>query len=201
MSLIVEPDAGRARLLVSFGGRDMRIGSIYKYEFFNFLKAHFPDTNRHFHLDRQNAMYHLGIRGETTSVDDTVRYLAEKIRGYEHVVFLGVSSGGYAAILFGSLLGVQAVLAFIPQTRLYEARPEYDERYIDLLPVLRPETRYVLVADATETGAFHHRSHCDRLASHPGVEVVEKERVSLRAMRADGELRRLLRGVLFPEKK
>jgi esterase/lipase len=192
MSLIIEPDIEKTRLIVSFAGRDTRLGTIHKYDFLNFLEAHFPQTSRHFHMDRQNDMYHSGIRGETSGVDDTVRYLSEKIRGYRHVVFVGVSSGGYAALLYGSLLGVPAVLAFIPQTRLY--RSGSDMRYRDLLPVINPTTRYMVVGDTTvETDPFHHISHCDHIAIHPNVEVIRKDGMCLRTMRSNGELLRLLR--------
>lgn len=37
---------------------------------------------------------------------------------YKNILFIGNSSGGYAAILFGTLLSVSKILAFVPQTFL-----------------------------------------------------------------------------------
>ena len=67
-------------------------------------------------MDKNRNSYHNGIVGISNNIDETLPHLQAQIAPYSNVIFLGVSSGGYAAILFGSLLNVKSVLAFIPQT-------------------------------------------------------------------------------------
>ena len=43
---------------------------------------------------------------------------------YKRIVGLGCSAGGYAAILYGQLLGIDKVLAFSPQTVLTERKED-----------------------------------------------------------------------------
>jgi hypothetical protein len=141
-------------------------------------------------------MYHSGIEDTTRSVDESVVYLRDKTRGYKHAVFLGVSSGGYAAILYGSLLNISAVVAFIPQTRLENKERYYDTRYVDLAPILNPITRYTLIGDPDEKEAFHHMSHCSRVAHLPNVEVLSHAKLQMKKLRDDGRLTQILNDVV-----
>ncbi|MDO6617618.1 hypothetical protein [Shewanella sp. 6_MG-2023] len=72
--------------------------------------------------DNSRYWYQAGIRGFSENLDDTVivlKNLVTKTQG--KVTFLGVSMGGYAALLFGALLNVDRVLVFSPQVRIDEA--------------------------------------------------------------------------------
>jgi hypothetical protein len=68
--------------------------------------------------DYSASWYHHGITEITKNINDTIKYLDDiiKSKNYKKVLFIGVSAGGYAAILFGSLCKVTNVLAFIPRT-------------------------------------------------------------------------------------
>lgn len=197
MSLVIEPTRDRGCLIISFGGQDQRWGQIRRFEFLRFLSHHFPHLHRHFHLDSFSSCYHKGIDGHSASVDETVEYLRRLIRGYRSVYCIGVSSGGYAAILFGSLLQATGVLAFIPPTRLY--RPDTDPKYRDLDPLIHPGTRYLLVGNTSEKQPFHHLSHCIHLEHHPNVTVFRESSIHLPAMRDDGRLLAYLNRLLLDE--
>jgi hypothetical protein len=184
MSLLIETNRTKDRLIISFGGYDQRWGQIRRFEFMQFLTRHFPDIDRHFHMDTFNSCYHKGIDGHSGSIEETVTYLERLIRGYRHVYCIGVSSGGYAAILFGSLLKITGVLAFIPPTRLYGK----GITHCDLNLYIHKDTQYLLVGDLSETQSYHHIDHCRHLAHHPNVEIVSEVKVNLPEMRDDGRL-------------
>lgn len=186
-------------IIVSFGGKLKQFGRILPFEFLNFLDAHYPDTSKLFIIDKTQNSYHSGLEGITTTIDDTVEFLREKIKPYKYVYFLGVSSGGYAAILFGSLLKVTAVIAFIPQT-LLTSRPNKNPAYIDLAPLINKETHYHLCADnnpVMSTTDPHHMSHCIRISNHPNVHVQFKNPVHLPDMRNSGELFQIINNCII----
>lgn len=183
-------------LFVVFAGHDNCVGLIQRYDFVAFLQREFKTADRLFVRDLHRHMYHSGIEDATHSVDESVGYLREKMRGYRRVVFMGVSSGGYAAILYGSLVHASAVVAFIPQTRLEKKEIYYDKRYADLLPIVNADTRYTLAGDPNETTPCHHMSHCSRLAHLPNVHVLYHPDLKMKRLRDNGKLRQILNDVV-----
>jgi hypothetical protein len=127
-------------LIVSFGGMALQFGLIPPFEFHNFLNSIDIETDSYFYIDRKKNWYFSGIYGISKSIKATVRYLNRKIAPYpkNYILFLGTSSGAYAALLFASLLGVQNVIAFAPQTnfaQLHRQPKTYwkkDKVYFDL---------------------------------------------------------------------
>ena len=115
-------------------------------------------------------------------------YLKNEIKNYKNVIFIGSSSGGYAAILFGSLLNVTSVLAFIPQTILRNTNR--DEKYRDLNKIINETTKYYVYGDLSisDEHNVHHISHCDRISHHLNVYVTKKLKLKLKEMRDNGEL-------------
>jgi pimeloyl-ACP methyl ester carboxylesterase len=101
--------------LVAFGGIAGGIG-IPVFEFAT-LTSRFP-VKRLFLRDLKQAWYHLGVEGVGDSIDQVAAWLRVVLdeQGVERVVMVGNSSGGFAALLFGGLLGVAEVHAFSPQT-------------------------------------------------------------------------------------
>ena len=81
--------------------------------------------------------------------------LATHARGYRRVVCLGFSMGGYAALLFGRLLGADAVLAFAPQTLLTEEGMAVlgDPRWSELIAEARAVSATPRHLDLAETYA------------------------------------------------
>jgi hypothetical protein len=198
----INADIKSSILIISFAGQDRMYGGIQRFEFVNFLTKHFKDVDKHFYVDKHVNSYHEGIDGITKNIDETVEYLKKEISTYDKVILLGVSSGGYAAILFGSLLNVYAVLAFIPQTLRREKN--IDEKYRDISRFIKNTTMYYLYGDSSNKNALcsHHISQCERIANRPNVKIIKKHSFNLKEIRDSGELYSILEEIikypLFP---
>ena len=99
------------------------------------------------------SWYFCGIPGHGNTIDKVAESLKKIISTFEYskLITLGYSAGGYAAILFGCLLGAYKVIAFGPQTtlidspsllgldrmndikKLYTLNPDMLTKYYDLL--------------------------------------------------------------------
>lgn len=141
-------------LLLCFGGRAGNIG-IPPWEFMAITES--LPCRRVFVRDTNQAWYHFGtanMGGSITGINNSLRRIfGGPDRGLTRLVTVGNSAGGYAAILFGHLLGADKVVAFSPQTvlsaegrrKMGETRwPQLDyiaehtrtPQYLDLLDVL-----------------------------------------------------------------
>ena len=167
-------------LIVSFAGHDKMFGQIKQFEFFNFLNKHFENISKHFYIDKYLNSYHQGIHEISSNIDETVIYLKDEIKNYKNVIFLGVSSGGYASILFGSLLNINYVLAFIPQTIRYNNN--IDEKYRDISIFINNTTKYYIYGDKSVSNIkdCHHIHHCERISHHSNVYLIKKEKFNLK---------------------
>lgn len=131
-----------------------------QFDFFGRTKkleiTHQRPFNKLFLRDRCNNWYQRGVPGLGSSVDSTINALTSLIELCQpsKIITIGQSMGGYGAILYGTLLGVNQIVAFGPLStievetlssindrryisqfqRLY--RPLPDTPYFDLLPVL-----------------------------------------------------------------
>jgi len=181
-------------LIVSFAGNAKLFGGIPRFEFVQFLKQF--DVSKHFYVDEHSDLYHKGLAGITSSIDETVTYLKNEIKDYKRVLFLGNSGGGYAAILFGSLLEVETVVAFVPQTIRHN--DIVDEKYRDSSIFINNKTKYYIYGDTSilNTQDCHHISHCERIAHHPNVFLTKKNGLHLKEMRNNGELFNILKTII-----
>lgn len=116
----VELDIKGAEItLLSFAGMRQVIG-VPRAEFFKTLSGS-DRYNIIFLKDFNQAWYQCGLFGISDNVDDTVGYLKSIIPpSTKRLITLGSSSGGFAAILYGSLLGAEKTISFAPQTFLNE---------------------------------------------------------------------------------
>ncbi len=116
-SIAVDFSSESDTLVIAFGGmamaREMPI-----FEFFG--TASKIDTNKIFVRDLHRTWYHRGLPGIAGNIDGIAAYLDSliKSKSFRQVTCVGSSTGGYAAILFGLLLNVNTVLAFVPKTFL-----------------------------------------------------------------------------------
>jgi pimeloyl-ACP methyl ester carboxylesterase len=216
LSLDMERDS--STLLVAFGGMRGQLG-MPPFEFFKATGA--IPVKRLFVRDLRQAWYHRGIPGHGSSIEGVAESLGELVarHGVERLVVAGNSAGGYAALLFGSLLGADAVLCFAPQTvieldvlaemddhrwdeQLEEllAAGDLDPRWTDLRRALpgarRGATRYELYFDHSFTTD---RLHAERLAGLEGVRLHRFDGGAhgiAREMRETGELQRVLQEAL-----
>ena len=105
---------------------------------------------------------------------------------------MGVSAGGYASILFGSLLGVTHVISFIPRTIL---KYNYiDEKYKDLKKTINNKTKYIIYGDTSNKNidGNHHISQCENLQSFKNVSLIKKEYINMKELRDKGEIKNLI---------
>ena len=189
-------------VIIAFSGyNDENRGPQRPFDFHNFLDTHFPHTDKMFFKDDKRHMYHHGPVGDC--VETMVDFIREEIIGYKTVVLVGVSSGGYAAILYGSLLDAShiRVLAFIPQTVLSAksmTEQNLDSRYADLLPHLSRSTTYHVYGDTLRTQQTHVHSfhHCERISILPNIELIRNRGIYLKRLRDTGELLQMFQKIL-----
>ena len=184
------------KLYVSFGGIDLYNGKL-EFQFHKTLRKLLPKYDKYFVIDKEQCWYHSGMSGITTNIPETVEYLKEKVSKYDEVYFIGNSAGGYAAILFGSLLDVTKVLAFQPQTDLLLVNDVESERldknFTDIKPYINSVTEYVLYGNYNaRSGGMHHISHCRRISDASNVSLIRMPDINLKKMRDDGTLKQII---------
>jgi hypothetical protein len=205
-------DHASSTLVVAFAGLKGFLGGFPAFEFRNTLSS--VDVKSAFLRDHYSAWYHRGVLDVGTDIDAVVALLREFRSQADKMVMIGNSAGGYAALLFGSLLDCEAH-AFSPQTfidpdMLDAARdrrwdPEleallasgrFDRRYGDLAPVI-----------AASSGTFHvyhgilhpedvaHAQHIRDLPNVTVHELQETDHRVVRTLRESGWLHEFLLGM------
>ena len=112
----------QSKLIVSFGGLHRNMGGIPMFEFTNSLSAMNIRSDIMFLKDVSKQRYLGELPGIGINIQHTIAFLKSEIKKYKSVTFMGVSAGGYASILFGSLLKIKSVIAWGPQTDLEYAK-------------------------------------------------------------------------------
>lgn len=99
-------------------------------------------------LDSSRSWYH-------QSIEEVLDLLTQ----YKPDVLIGASAGGYAALLFGGLLGIKA-RAFSPQTTLEDVT--WDQRWQDQFEEVRQKTKHPELLDlvALEQSSESHIYFC-----------------------------------------
>jgi hypothetical protein len=214
VSVAIDIKDGARNMLIAFGGMRGALG-MPPFEFLRVTGR--LRTSRIFVRDLAQAWYHRGVPGLGSTIDDAaagIRTLLES-RPPQRLVVTGTSAGGYAALVFGTLLGADVVLSIVPQTvvndELLHAMGDHrcdsqlenliadgalDPRWSDLrrdLPLARGrDTRCEVYFDPDHE---LDRIHAERLASLPGVQLNHAHgghgRVA-RNLRDSGELQRIL---------
>ncbi|KAF0092731.1 MAG: hypothetical protein FD128_2849, partial [Hyphomonadaceae bacterium] len=76
-------------------------------------------VNTIFVKDFKQCWYQQGLLGLSDSIQETVEIIKKQLpENQKNIYTIGTSAGGYAAILFGALLGADKIVAFAPQTIL-----------------------------------------------------------------------------------
>ena len=65
--------------------------------------------------DLKKQWYFTGINSNINSFERLKLWLSEQVNGYDEVIFVGSSAGGYASTLLGAALGVDRVFNFAGQ--------------------------------------------------------------------------------------
>lgn len=183
-------------LYTSFGGIDSYNGKL-KFQFQKTLRQLVPKYDKYFLIDKEQCWYHSGISGITSNISETVEYLKKRVSKYKNVYFIGNSAGGYAAILFGSLLNVTKVLAFQPQTDLLLVNDVESERldknFTDIKPYINSGTEYLLYGNYNaRSGSMHHILQCRRISDASNVSLIRMPDINLKKMRDEGTLKQII---------
>lgn len=114
-SILEELKQKSKKLYILFGGISAGMG-MPPFEFYN--SSSIIDENKIFLRDLSQSWYQCGLPGIGNTVYDIAKFLNAKIRQIRpsEIFFVGNSMGGYAAILFASLLKCGKAIAFCPQT-------------------------------------------------------------------------------------
>jgi len=177
------------KLIISFGGT--AVNNIQKFESVNTLEKIFPEYSKIFFIDRKCSWYHKGICSKSDSIKSTVEYIKQLIEPYSEVSMIGVSMGGYAAILFGSLLNVKNVIAFIPQTRL-DKSPIFNNKYLNLRRVINKTTKYSIYG-AKNMGGNHCVSQYNNMKGFSNVDLTIVDICNIKMMRDNGDYSKVLK--------
>ena len=190
---------GHKILIVCFGGMALQFGGIVPFEFLSYLSSIFLDRcDLYFFVDKNQCWYHKGIKDITNNIDETVLYINDIIKNgnYERVLFMGVSAGGYGAILFGSLCNnVNNIISFIPQTII---KNPINSNYSNLKNVINKNTSYLLYGDKSvqDNNDNHHISHCENIEHFLNVKIIKGENCILKELRDNGYIKTLIESII-----
>ena len=141
------------------------IGGVPRFEFVKTMEKSFPSLDVHFYVDFNRCWYAKGLDGITENMDDSIKYL--KTKKHKKNIFMGNSAGGYAALLIGSILEADRVIAFHPQSNLTnlpnESKHHVDEKYWKLDQYINDTTEYKIYGNENGGDALHHSSQIDFL--------------------------------------
>lgn len=114
-SILTDFQAPSDTLAICFSGTGPG-NTLPPFEFSGILRDH--PIKKMFVRDAENYAYQGGLKGLTKSIDETADLLAKLVKESKakRVITLGNCQGGYAAILFGILLGAEKAVTFIPLT-------------------------------------------------------------------------------------
>ena len=191
---------GNKKLIICFGGMALQFGGILPFEFLNYLSSVYKNKcDLIFFIDSHQCWYHKGIKDITHNIDETTLYLNNIIKDgyYEKVIFMGTSSGGYGAILFGSLCeNVTHVISFIPQTIL---KNPINLKFSNLKNIINKNTKYFLYGDKSiqDINDLHHISHCENIEFFKNVTIIKNEGCDLKKIRDSGFIKKTIDDIIL----
>lgn len=101
---------------------------------YEWKKNRIKRANKHiFVRDLYKSWYLFGINSKLHNIESLCEFIKRETRGYKEIVMIGSSAGAYAAILIGTKIKANVILAFSPQWNLY------DENIVEKLHRKRPD--------------------------------------------------------------
>lgn len=184
--------------IVCFGGNVCKFGGVEPPKFCNYLERIYGKTyDIIFYVDRCHWWYQKGIKNISSNIPDTITYIQNKIKQYDNVIFMGYSAGGYASILFGSLINVKSVISFVPQTDLTKVphnniKEFSDPNYRDLILHINDTTKYFLYGNPNNSSGIHSIWHIDRLKDYPNVKIFKPHKLTIIDLMENGNLKNFI---------
>jgi hypothetical protein len=116
--VLEELSPGSDRLYFIFGGIMASVDDMLPFEFYK--TARILGYSKIFFRDFSQSWYQCGLRGIANDIYDLSVFLKSRINELQpkKIYFVGNSMGGFAAILFSSMLGTGKAIAFSPQSCL-----------------------------------------------------------------------------------
>lgn len=123
--------------------------TIFEKDRYEWTRRLIKKASKHiFVRDVYKIWYQKGINAKINSIPKLTDFLRKETGGYDKIIMVGSSAGGYAASLFGSLLKADIILNFNGQweinSQLLEAHNTTLEKlqavcgqYYDLVPILQ----------------------------------------------------------------
>lgn len=145
--MIKKTNNTKKELIVSFARRRGK-NDFKKLLYCLNLKSDFLFLN-----DPSESWYLNGAGKYANSFRELRKRLSLKYSGYSRVTHIGLSMGGYAGILYGSILKVDKVIAYAPQTDLsfaisdrdfYKQNPYLMKKYGNLRNFINDSTQYYI---------------------------------------------------------
>jgi hypothetical protein len=186
------------KLIVAFGSLFRNTIDQIRFEFVNTINKTFPNYSRLYLIDTGQCWYHKGLKGHTHNIGSTIRYLRNIINKYSEVTFIGISMGGYAAILFGSLLNIKNVIAFMPQTIINSRHTKtVKNKFFNLKKFINNTTNYQIYGDLScPAGRNHSINHCNNINIYDNVTLITRDKLNMKEIRDSGELENIIKNVL-----
>lgn len=221
-NIILEIDNNSKNLVIAFSGFPGEQGATNncKFDFASSLQRMNIQSDLMFMKDPHQLFFlkELSCFGDT--FEDTVRFLRNKCQNYEKVIMIGPSMGGYAAILFGSILKVTSVFAFGPVTDIEGTINEYENRndretfkclfnpklkiqkkynkYKNLRNVISEDVKYIVFSQNSNEDFAHGIHQYENIKDFKNVEQYKKNAVmSIKS----GELESMITKVFSSSKK
>lgn len=136
----VKVGEGSKKLIVSFSSDGSPDENWFQWK--KTLITLFTESNSFDVLFLRNQLewYLGGLKGIGEDINCTIAFLKKEFAKYNDILCIGSSAGGYASLLFGSLLNVNKVIAINPQTDLEYVRNGINRKYLNKLPKESPAT-------------------------------------------------------------
>ncbi|MBY0009107.1 lysophospholipase [Paenibacillus typhae] len=141
-SAIIDFTKNSDTLLITFTGRGRVINPETPPPFNFYRSTQHMDINKIFIRDHKRAWFHKGLTNiyGVEDFNQLVTYLEDiiPVNRFNKIIVLGLSMGGYAALLFGLLTKlVVTVHSFGPQTFINTDNEEYNDQTKWLIPCLK----------------------------------------------------------------
>lgn len=189
--MYVDNNITKDLLILTFSGRQQGLATLTIFEFRKFLEENYPIYDKCYCRDEKISWYTYGLTGISYDINSTLIFLKDTIKDYKKVIFIGASMGGYAALLYGSLLNIDTIIAFRPQTHLTYLLDEYSIfKNIDINNVTNDTTKYYIYGDSAILDEYdiHSISHCRRLKIKNNINIKEIDNFDIKKYKDSGYL-------------